>query len=242
MTFLSVIIPTYNSEKTIERCLNSLICQTFKNFEVCIVDNKSLDKTLSKASNFYSDFNDIKAISEPDKGVYDAMNKGIDIARGDWLYFLGSDDEVFDKDVFSDIFNTAVLKSCEIIYGNAYVHHDTSWAKAGQVYDGPFNIRKLISRNICHQAIFYRKELFERFGKYKLQYYVCADWELNLRLFPKTESIYINRIIANFYSGGLSTTSKDDLIEDDIKFLKQQALKSYILHRITSFLGLHTGF
>jgi len=235
MVILSVIIPTYNSEKTIQRCLNSIIYQNFQNFEICIIDGASLDQTVSKVSNFRSNFKNIKIVSEPDQGVYDAMNKGIDIAQGDWLYFLGSDDEVFDKDVFLDIFNISLPKRCGMIYGNAYVHDDTLWAKAGQVYDGLFDIRKILSRNICHQAIFYKKELFQRFGKYKLQYSVCADWELNIRLFPKTEAIYLDRIIAKFYGGGLSTTANDDLIGRDLKALKKQALRAYHLRRITSF-------
>lgn len=236
MVFLSVIIPTYNSEKTIERCLNSLVVQTYQNFEICILDGGSSDATVTKVNNFRSYFKNIRIVSEPDQGVYDAMNKGIDIAQGDWLYFLGSDDELFDKDVFSDIFNTPTSKKHGIIYGSAYVCDDTSWAKAGQVYDGLFDIRKLLLKNICHQAIFYKKELFQRFGKYKIQYSVCADWEINLRFFSKSESIYLDRIIANFYGGGLSSKADDDLLGRDIEKLRKQTLKEYNLRRLTSFI------
>ena len=237
MVFLSVIIPTYNSEITIERCLNSLLVQTYQNFEVCIIDGGSSDGTITKVNTFCSYFKNIKVVSEPDHGVYDAMNKGIDIAQGDWLYFMGSDDEVFDKDVFLDIFNTTTSKKHGIIYGSAYIREDAVWAKAGQVYDGFFDMKKLFIKNICHQAIFYKKELFQRFGKYNIQYFVCADWEINLRFFSKTEFIYLDRIIANFYGGGLSSQANVDPIEHDLKKLRKKTLREYSIRRLSSFLG-----
>ncbi len=238
MPILSVIIPTYNSEKTIESCLTSLIFQTYQNFEICILDGCSSDETISKAKNICSSFKNLKIISEPDQGVYDAMNKGIDIAQGDWLYFIGSDDELVDINVFTDIFKNSTLKKYGIVYGNARVLGDTSWGKTGQVYDGIFNIRKLLVKNICHQAIFYRKELFQRFGKYNLKYPVCADWEMNIRLFTKTDSLYLDRIIANFYSGGLSSKPFNDPIKGDLKRIKQNAIIEYNMRKITSFLRL----
>lgn len=100
MFFLSVIIPTYNSENTIEKCLDSLLAQTFKDFEICIIDGGSLDNTLTIATCYRTQFKNIRIVSEPDEGVYDAMNRGIDFASGKWLYFLGSDDKVFDPFVF----------------------------------------------------------------------------------------------------------------------------------------------
>jgi glycosyltransferase involved in cell wall biosynthesis len=236
MNFLSVVIPTYNSEETIERCLKSLIYQTYQNFEICIVDGGSLDKTIDKASNFRSHFKNIRVISESDRGTYDAMNKGIDMARGDWLYFLGSDDEVLDEDVFADIFNKPISRKNEILYGNVRINGDTLWAKSGQLYDGLFDFEKLLSKNICHQAIFYRKELFQRWGNYKIQYPVCADWDLNIRFFARTKPVYLDRTVANFYGGGISSGTVDDPIRNDLEDLRKRALNAYQLYRITSFM------
>jgi glycosyltransferase involved in cell wall biosynthesis len=236
MNFLSIVIPTYNSEETIGRCLKSLILQTYRNFEICIVDGGSWDKTIEQASNFRSHFKNIRIISESDKGTYDAMNKGIDMAQGDWLYFLGSDDEILDEDVFLDIFNRPISRKCEMLYGNVCVHGDTAWARAGELYDGLFDLEKLLSKNICHQAIFYRKELFQWWGNYKIQYPICADWDLNLRFFTRTQSIYLDRTIANFYGGGISSGVIDDPIGKDLEELRKRALKSYQLYRITSFM------
>ncbi len=237
MSLLSVVIPTYNSEKTIERCLNSLVSQTYCDFEICIIDGASSDETITKANNFRSYFNQIRIVSEKDKGTYDAMNKGVNVAKGEWIYFLGSDDEIHDENVFSDIFNTIIEKNCEIVYGNVHINGDTPWAKDGQIYDGEFDIKQLLVKNICHQAIFYRKKLFNKLGKYNLRYPVCADWDLNLRFFPSTKSKYLDRIIANFYGGGISSEPVVDPIGEDLKALRKKALSKYNLRRFMSLLN-----
>jgi glycosyltransferase involved in cell wall biosynthesis len=128
MSFLSIVIPTYNSEKTIERCLNSLTCQTYQDFEICIIDASSLDRTLEKIDEFQSKFQNLRVVSEADKGTYDAMNKGIDLAQGEWIYFLGSDDTIYDDNVFADIFGVSPDKNCGIVYGNVRIDGDTPWA------------------------------------------------------------------------------------------------------------------
>jgi glycosyltransferase involved in cell wall biosynthesis len=238
MSFLSVIIPTFNAEMTIESCLDSLMCQTYQDFEICIIDGASSDGTVDKVNQFCTKFKNIKIVSEPDKGTYDAMNKGIAIAQGDWLYFLGSDDQIYDEHVFSDIFNTTLARRCGIMYGSVHINGDTPWAKDGQIYDGEFPIRKLLERNICHQAVFYKKTLFDKLGNYNVQYPVCADWAVNLRFFPRTTPKYIDRIIANFQGGGISSQPIVDPIGRDLKRLRTKARIEYILYRFVWRLGL----
>jgi glycosyltransferase involved in cell wall biosynthesis len=232
MPLLSVIIPTYNSEATIERCLHSLISQTNQNFEICIIDGASSDLTIAKVCSFRAYFDRIGILSETDKGTYDAMNKGIDLAKGEWIYFLGSDDEIYDENVFTDIFKINPDKNCGIVYGNVRIDGDTPWAKNGQIYDGEFSIEQLLERNICHQAIFYRKKMFETLGKYNLRYPICADWELNIRFFPRTKPKYLDRIIANFYGGGISSKDAIDPIGEDLRLLQKKAFFYYNLHKL----------
>lgn len=224
MCMISVIIPTYNSENTIERCLDSLVSQSFQNFEICIVDGYSTDSTILKIQHYFSKFRRFRILIELDSGVYDAMNKGVDLSTGDWLYFLGSDDELFDKDVFADVVKNLKTAGLGIIYGNVFSKDDTSWSNAGQVYDGKFDFKKLITRNICHQAIFYKSSLFKKSGQYNLNYPVTADWDLNLRFFVKYKSLYIERIISMFSGGGLSTRTNDQ-VELHVQKIKQNALK-----------------
>ena len=96
------------------------------------------------------------------------------------------------------------LEAGDIIYGSVQVIGDAGWAKNGSVYDGIFDLRKLLIGNICHQAIFYRAAFPKRIGEYNTRYVVLADWDFNLRCWSETEFKYLDRIVANFYAGGLS--------------------------------------
>lgn len=190
MPFFSIIIPTYNSEKSIGHCLDSILNQTYTDFEVLLMDGLSTDSTLKITSNY----NDprIKIFSESDDGVYDAMNKSIVKASGEWLYFIGSDDVLYDDNVLYDLNKFADTCDADFVYGNVIM------AKENNIYDGVFDINKLYTRrNICHQAIFYKKILFHTIGKYNLEYRIWADWDLNIRSFshPLIKTIFIDRII-----------------------------------------------
>lgn len=210
----SIIIPTFNAAKTLDACLKSVLNQTFTNFEVLIMDGVSNDGTLTIANSF----KDVRTriYSESDKGIYDAMNKGIELAKGTWLYFLGSDDELFDADVLENISIELINSSNKIVYGNVMITGDSDWAKNGEVYDGKFDREKLFRKNICHQGIFYQKNIFKIVGKFNVRYKALADWEHNLKWFgnSKINHFYTNQIIAKFTVGGFSSTYNDSLFYD----------------------------
>ena len=207
--FFSIIIPSYNSENTIARSIESILEQTFTNFEILDIDGLSGDATIEIAKSYQDER--IKISSQKDKGFYDAMNKGIDNAKGEWLYFLGSDDELYSNMVLEEIAAIASEKENNIIYGNVKIIGDTSWAKNGDIYDGVFDLQKLFKKNICHQAIFYRKDFVKKnIGYYNLDYRLCSDWDFNLRCFSKSKFSYTDKIIANFFGGGASTNSNID--------------------------------
>lgn len=201
--FFSIIIPTFNSAKTVQKCIESVIYQTFTNFEVLIIDGVSSDNTLQIASDF-SDSR-IKILSEPDKGIYDAMNKGIKLAIGGWLYFLGSDDSLYDENVLADVTTEIHKHKVDVIYGNVLM------MQSGLINDGEFNFTKIQTDPICHQAIFYKKKVFEIFGGYNLRYKVYADSDLNLKWFfsKKLKNIFFERIIAKYAETGFSSIQAD---------------------------------
>ena len=180
--------------------------QTFTDFEVLIIDGVSKDNTLFIASKF----NDprIKIMSEPDEGIYDAMNKGIKQAKGEWLYFFGSDDTIYDISVLDTVFREICKGKIDIIYGNVVVNEG--------VYDGVFDFTKIQYNNICHQAIFYSHRVLYELGGYNVKYHVFSDYDFNLRWFfcKKYKYIYIDKIIANFSSTGYSSKYNDDFYED----------------------------
>ena len=100
--------------------------------------------------------------------------------------------------------------TCDLLYGNALIIGDTPWAKDGTVYDGIFDAPKLLRCNICHQAIFYRTSLARSVGDYNTNYPVVADWDFTMRCWRRTKFGYLDMIIADFYSGGVSSQTTPD--------------------------------
>jgi len=211
LTRVSVIVVVFNGVKTIDKAIQSVLKQTCKNVELVIIDGGSADGTVEILKKHKAE--NLKWISEPDEGIYDAMNKGIRIASGEWLYFLGADDELFDNKILENIFIEFSLEDVEFLYGNV---------KRGgnkKPYDGEFDYPKLLKKNISHQAIFYHKSIFEKNDNYNLRYKTHADWDLNLRCFEdKSINIkYIDKIVAWFSAGGAS-------VNYDIPFLRKSLM------------------
>jgi glycosyltransferase involved in cell wall biosynthesis len=167
--------------------------------------------------------------SEPDMGVYDAMNKGIEKAKGEWIFFLGSDDKFHDHEVLSDIAKVAKLSKKSVIYGDAQLDGKVSWAKGEKIYGGKFTLYRLLRRNICHQAIFYKRRFLQQHQlKYNLSYSVSADWDLNLRAWLVNPFHYYPRIISSFTAGGISSEGKVDGYQQAIpKFYKKYYINPY---------------
>ena len=212
---VSIVIPALNAAGSIVRCLQSICSQTATNYEVLILDGKSVDETKEIVRRFRNDFANIHFYSESDSGTYDAMNKGISLAHGDWLLFLGADDELHDANVLEDISRILSNQIADIVYGNVVLVGDTLFGKDGSTYDGQFNKRKIIGQNICHQSIFYKSAVFASLGNYKLDYPVNADWDINIQCFAKLETLYVPRLISRFSAGGQSGANLDRFIEVD---------------------------
>ncbi|MFD0765432.1 glycosyltransferase family 2 protein [Mucilaginibacter lutimaris] len=203
--FFSIIIPLYNSGKTLQRTLDSITCQRFKDFELVLVDGGSVDDTrliianLQKTKRLAAQF-----ISGPDQGIYDAMNKGIGMATGQWLYFMGGDDMLAGPNTLQTVYNAIKHHTAHLFYGNV------TGAESGTRYadDTP---DKVLSRGIHHQGIFYKREIFDYTGKYDLRFKVAADYHLTIKIFCNTsfKTQYINTDIAFFGEAGLSSTLFD---------------------------------
>jgi glycosyltransferase involved in cell wall biosynthesis len=205
--FFSIIIPTFNSSKTLADALDSITKQAFVDFEILIIDGISTDNTVEIA-NAINDSR-IKVYAEKDKGIYDAMNKGIKYASGKWLYFLGSDDELFNSSVLETVYTNAKNIKNGIIYGNVLIKGDAGWASDGQLYNGRFLLADLLNINICHQSIFYNKKALDQLGDYNIHYSICADYDLTLRCAAKYQLHFIPLTIATFNGGGASVIAED---------------------------------
>ncbi len=212
----SIIIPTFNSAATITPCLESIFEQNFSSFEILIIDSVSNDDTLSIINNYSKLHSNIKIFSEKDKGIYDAMNKGIDLAKGEWLFFLGSDDVFYNSTVLTQINKAISNCSKKVIYGNVEIRGNCSWAKNGDIYAGIFSTKKLLNQNICHQAIFYNRFfILNNIGNYRIDYIKSADWDFNLKCWAQMEFQYSDLIISKYSVAGFSGNNVDIALSND---------------------------
>lgn len=223
---LSIIIPTYNSAIVLQRALDSIVDQTFTDWEVLVMDGVSTDDTL-KVAQSYND-NRIRIYSEPDKGIYDAMNKGIKKAQGEWLYFLGSDDYLLTQDTLQTLFSHDI-DNYDVVYGDVQspslpIIHRKEWTLNN------------ITANRCHQAIFFKKKIFSKLKLYDTQYLYLADFEFNLRWFlsKHVKNKYIPIEIAYFSPNGVSEKNTDDIFwkKFDYLVIKYGYLKLNTTNRI----------
>jgi glycosyltransferase involved in cell wall biosynthesis len=194
---ISLITVVFNGEELIAETLRSAVTQSYKNIELVIVDGASKDKTLEVAKQFQSHIGTL--ISEPDKGIYDAMNKGIKAAKGEWVYFLNAGDSFYDDRVLEDIFTKHDLTHTDLIYAKVQTKNEPTGID--YITGESITFSDFFSRYpICHQATFTRKTAFAEIGFYDIQYRLVADTEWFARFF-KTQpykALFIDRVIA-FY-------------------------------------------
>ncbi len=216
---ISVIIPVYNAEKTVAKAIESVINQDYNNIEIIIVDGRSTDNSLSLIRN-YSGISCV--ISESDTGVYDAMNKGLKKATGDWLYFLGADDELDNVGVLSQVFRTAIPENCKLLYGNV-LNEDRKDKRVPELHIGKFDNGILYKNTLHHQGSFYHKSVFYN-RRYNAEYKILADYELNIHLFlEKVESKNIPILIARCQASGISKDFVKKLYREELT-IKKKAL------------------
>jgi glycosyltransferase involved in cell wall biosynthesis len=201
---ISLITVTYNAEGTIGRCIESVISQNFTNLEYIIIDGGSTDDTLQIISHYKKHINIL--VSEPDKGIYDAMNKGIQLAHGDIIGMLNADDYFAAADVLNAIAAAFAQQNADILYGDLdYVDANETikrkWRTKAYV-KGLFNWGWMPP----HPTFYCKKQLFENFGFYKLGYGTAADYELMLRFMHpnNVKALYLNKVMVKMQQGGLS--------------------------------------
>jgi glycosyltransferase involved in cell wall biosynthesis len=236
---LTIITPTYNSQETILRCVESVKAINSDDVEHLIIDGESKDNTKQIVEKFSIENKHIRLYSSADSGVYDAMNKGIKLSKGKWLYFLGSDDEFILDNVIS-LLNS--LDKYDFIYGNVRQIKNNLFIKE---YGGEFDMNRLANHNICHQAIFYKRSLFSKYGFYNLKFKLYADYKFNLTCFIELESDsikYLDRFVANYNIDGISSKIEmvelieiwESLLKNNTQKINRNA-KKYILNHIYNF-------
>ncbi len=202
----SIITVCRNSEKTIERTIESVINQTCDDYEYIIVDGASTDSTLDIIKRAYNNHPDkIRYVSEPDKGIYDAMNKGIRMAKGEIIGIINSDDwyEQNALKVVKDNYNRE--KQLQVLYGMIRIYRNK---KIMQVLMN--RIEFIDDYPIMHPATFVSKAIYEKYGLFDCKYKYVADYDYFIRLAKQKDVCFIpiEEILADFSDGGVSATSK----------------------------------
>ncbi len=194
---ISIITVCYHAESLLAQTLQSAVDQTFQDFELLIVDGGSTDNTVAIARKFQSHIGTL--ISEPDKGIYDAMNKGVLAAKGDWLYFLNAGDSFFNNHVLADLFADQKQEEVDFIYAKVQTQNEPTGIN--YLNGKPVKFSDFYSHYpICHQATFVRKRLFDQIGYFDLKYPLVADSEWFIRIFKNRglHTQFMDRVIAYY--------------------------------------------
>jgi len=208
---LSVITIVYNNARDIERTMLSVLGQTYQGIEYIVVDGLSNDGTLDLIKKYEDRI--AKFTSEKDEGIYDAMNKGLALATGDYVIFMNSGDEFFDVDTVSAVFDSA--DDADIYYGETEMINDAGQSLGQLRHKAPkqftwhgFNL----GMSISHQAIYIKRSLIEPYDR---QYQLSADIDWIIRAAKKAKKIVnVNRYVAKYLVGGMSKTKhRQSLVE-----------------------------
>jgi glycosyltransferase involved in cell wall biosynthesis len=212
--YLSIIIPTLNVSSTIQRTLDSIKKQLFNNYECIIVDSNSLDNTMDIVYE-YSHCMPIIYISEYDKGISDAFNKGVKLSNGKWILFLGSGDELVDEYVLEKAVNFLTIKEKSyFVWGNIlYKNIDGNIGKRVSGNHHPIRLRQYMCYH--HQSIFHNRLLFQHYGYFNTDIKIAMDYDMILRLYRYCNiNDYIDMDISFMLIGGNSQLSYNATIKD----------------------------
>jgi hypothetical protein len=205
---ITVITVVFNGAKTLEKSILSVIDQTYKNVELIIIDGGSTDGTLDIIKKYERSID--YWVSEPDKGIYDAFNKAVTCANGDWLCFMGSDDFFWNSSVLASmaISLVDVLPATKLVYGQVAIINN----QQELIYSvgEPWAITKpklAFTMAVPHPGLMHRLSLFEQYGLYDITYRIAGDYENILRGWPNEDAVFVpNCTVVGMAQGGISTT------------------------------------
>ncbi len=217
---ISIITVCYNSEKTIARTIESVLCQTYQDYEYIIIDGASSDGTMDIVSGYSSEFGDrLKVISEPDDGIYYAMNKGIANAAGELIGIINSDDRYTEDALAIIAHRYDELRRDDNTYRNIVLYGKlrTVDENGTELSVGSVRHGSLREEMIPHPTCFVTADAYREIGVFNTEYISAADYDLMLRMFEsgRVHFEYVDDVIAEFTTGGMSSkaTAYYDLLK-----------------------------
>lgn len=234
---LTIITATYNSAETVEDTLRSVLAQTFRDYELLVIDGQSGDGTMDIVRRYEARFGGrLRWVSEPDKGLYDAMNKGLRLAKGDVVGILNSDDFYTSPDVLQHVADAfAADAALDAVYGDVHFVHPDDLGRCTRYYSSRHFHRRWMRLGFmpAHPSFYCRRAVYEEYGAFDLGYRVAADFESLLRF------IYVHRIRTRYLpldfvtmrTGGASTSglqSHRRIMSDHLRALRQNGVRSNV--------------
>lgn len=204
---VSIITVVKNNSKTIEDTIRSVASQDYHDIEHIIIDGVSTDGTLDKIHKHKHRL--AQFVSEPDQGIYDAMNKGISFATGELIGFLNGDDIYAGPEVVSDVVEAFHHQDTDSVFGDQVFVDILNSSKIIRYYSSGYFTPKRIANGWmpAHQTIFFKKTVYEKYGKFKIDYQIAADFEFIARVYAKAgiSYYYLPRVMVKMRKGGVST-------------------------------------
>lgn len=235
---ISIITVCYNSEKTIERCINSVLGQSYSNIEYILIDGGSRDNTTKIIEKYKSKISYF--VSEKDAGIYDAMNKGVLASTGEYLYFLNSDDWFLDSDSLQKM--VTHIKQDDALYHAKikYFHQDGRITLIGKPVT-PADLKYEL-RGVHQPACLFPKNAFEKLGNFNTEYKIASDYDLIKRFSQVYKLVFIDALVVGMSDSGASSQQISRAILENLKIsIRSQenricaywlALKTYFLLRL----------
>lgn len=245
---ISVVVATYNSEKTLRDTFDSILAQTYKDIEVIVQDGGSKDSTLDIVQEYASRFNGrLKCVSERDSGLYDGMNRGLKRATGDVIGILNSDDfytspYVLEK-VSKAFCDKSGAESLDAVYGDIHFVKDNNLSKCVRYYSSrffhPWQFR--FGYMPAHPSFYCRRQVYQKFGLFKLDYKLAADYELLVRFIAKgnIKTEYLPLDMVTMRTGGASNRNLNSrllLTKEDVRACRDNGIYTNFLFCSVKYL------
>lgn len=232
---ISIITVCFNCANTIRDTIESVLTQTYSDIEYIIIDGGSKDDTISIITSYGKKIN--KFISEPDKGIYDAMNKGIKLATGEVVGIINSDDFFYDNFVIQRVVDEFKNSGIDALYGDVQFVNPNNLGRVVRYYSSrSFNPKKFKYGFMpAHPSFYVKREFFEKLGYYKIDYKIAADYELLIRYLYRynINSKYLQTPFVTMRTGGISNKSlKSNIVlnSEIIRACRENGIKTNVIN------------
>lgn len=243
---ISVITATYNSAATVRDTFESMLSQDYQDIDYCVVDGGSKDGTIDIIREYEPRFKGrMRWISEPDKGIYDAMNKGLRMATGDVVGILNSDDYYTSNDILSTVAQTmSSSPEVDAVYADIHFINDGEPYKCVRYYSSAIFSPRMLRFGYmpAHPSFYCRKAVYDTCGEYSLDYKIASDYDMMVRMFynHKIKAQYIKKDFVTMRTGGMSTQSFKHRIlttKEDIKACRTNGMYTNVIFICVKYLS-----